>query len=232
MKLGAEPKKVVILVALVALAAYIFLSNSGSTPPRQQQTAPVASPEPVTATPPGATPPGATPPNPRTRVSNAGRRVSQTFRPTLRPYAADERPDPTEVDPTLRLDVLAKLQELEVDGVERSLFDFSAPPAPERPEPKIIPKPVVEPDPEPPEPIERPKPPPPPIPLRFYGYISPASSTDRRAFFIEGEEIHVANEGDLISDRYKVDRIGVSSAEVTDTEHDNQQTLQLVPEMR
>jgi len=225
MKLGAEPKKVAVLVVLLAAAAYLFLSNSGTAPapPSAPATAP-AQGEPVVAAAPSSAP--------EARVSSSVRRSGQPFRPVLRPADPEDRPDPATVDPSLKLDVLARLQELEVDGVERSLFDFSAPPAPERPEPKIVPQPVVKPTPEPPKPVERPKPAPPPIPLRFYGYISDVSSTDRRAFFIDGEDIFVAGEGDLIDNRYKVVHIGVNSAEVEDTEHDNQQTIALVPEMR
>jgi len=225
MKLGAEPKKVAVLAVLTVVAAYVFLSN-GSTAPATAPASQAAPREVARETP--ASPSR----TPEVRVSNAGRPVAQPFRPSLRPLPSEDRPDPTTVDPTLRLDVLARLQELEVAGVHRSLFDFSAPPAPERPEPKIVPNPVEQPKPKPLPPTARPKPPPPPIPLRFFGYISPASSTDKRAFFIEGEEIFVAGEGDVIHQRYKVIRIGVNSAVIEDTENDNQQTIALVPEMR
>ena len=76
----------------------------------------------------------------------------------------------------------------------------------------------------PPAPV---KPPPPPINLKYYGFISPANSAIKRAFFLDGDEIFVAGEGDLIRKKYKVVRIGVNSAVVEDTEHQNQQTIAL-----
>ena len=74
------------------------------------------------------------------------------------------------------------------------------------------------------------KPPTPPIPLKFYGYVNNARGGTRRAFFLDGDEIFVAGENDLIRNRYKIIRIGVNSAVVEDTTDKHQQTLQLEPE--
>jgi len=71
------------------------------------------------------------------------------------------------------------------------------------------------------------KPPPPAIKLKFYGYISPVRSQRKRAFFLDGEDIFVAAEGELIRKRYKVVRIGVNSAVVEDVQHKHRQTLKL-----
>jgi hypothetical protein len=151
----------------------------------------------------------------------------------MKPKRPEDRPDPMHVDPTIRVDVLAKLQGVVVEGVHRSLFEFGQPPAP--PAPKLAVKPVI-PDPRqieqarqaaaaaavPPAP-----PPPPPIPLKFYGYVTPSSAGNKRAFFLEGEDIHVVNEGDLVKRRYKIIRIGLNSVVVEDTQFKNQQTLPL-----
>ena len=73
--------------------------------------------------------------------------------------------------------------------------------------------------------------PPAPIPLKFYGFINPLKSGTKRAFFLDGEDIIVASEGQLIKNRYKIVRIGVNSAVVEDTQaKNNQQTLPLVEE--
>jgi hypothetical protein len=129
---------------------------------------------------------------------------------------------------------LAKLQGIELDGVKRSLFDFSQPPAPKVPEPKILPEELAA--------IRKKqqeaaaklakkttsKPPPPPINLKFYGFISGVETARKRAFFLDGEDIFVAAEGDIIKKgRYKIVKIGVNSAVVEDTQHDHQQTLKL-----
>jgi hypothetical protein len=57
---------------------------------------------------------------------------------------------------------------------------------------------------------------------------------DKRAFFLDGEDIVIAGEGDMIKKRYKIVRIGVNSAVVEDTEfkgNNNQQTLPLEAEL-
>ena len=63
--------------------------------------------------------------------------------------------------------------------------------------------------------------------MKFYGYVTPSRTGAKRAFFLEGEDIHVVNEGDLIKRRYKIIRIGVNSVVVEDTQFKNQQTLPL-----
>jgi hypothetical protein len=229
MKLSAEPKKLGILIGLLVVAAYLFYSNSTSSE------APARS-----ASPPGAT--AATPDIPPREPRATGPRIARTatgrslqeFRPSLKPRKPEERPDPASVDPTLRLELLAKLQTVKLEGGMRSLFEFGqAPPPPKPPEPKILPKtakrfmgPMPPLPPTPVQPAD--KQPAPPIPLKFYGYVSPARAGARRAFFLEGDDIFVASEGELIKKRYKVIRIGVNSAIVEDVEHSNQQTLPLV----
>ncbi len=135
------------------------------------------------------------------------------------------------VDPTLRLDLLARVREVKVQGGQRSLFDFSQPPPPKTPDVKIVPGPPKPPQPKPEEAAAAPsnpsKPPPPPIPLKFYGYVSQRSQGPKRAFFLEGEDIHVAGEGELIKKRYRVVRISVNSVVVEDIQYSNQQTLPL-----
>jgi hypothetical protein len=80
-----------------------------------------------------------------------------------------------------------------------------------------------------------PKPVIPPIPLKYYGYVSEsravAPGAAKRAFFLDGEDIVVAGENDMIHNRFKIIRIGVNSAVVEDTTNKNQQTLPLVEEL-
>jgi hypothetical protein len=229
MKVGAEPKKVAVLAGLLAVAGYLYFSGAASEePPRQTPRAPAP------LAPPGTPPEIGRPkpvPRPETRAA-AGRE----FRPSLKRARPEDRPDPMTVDPTLRLDLLARLQTVQADRARRSLFDFSAPPPPplKTPEPKVVPKPAEDvanarDESKPAENETKPsKAPPPPIPLKFYGFISPARATDKRAFFLDGEDIFVAAEGELIRKRYKVVRIGTNSAVVEDTEHNHRQTLPLV----
>jgi hypothetical protein len=139
--------------------------------------------------------------------------------------------DISRVDPMLKLDLLAKVRQVSVEGGSRSLFEFYTPPPP--PPPKVAaikpasPKTDLRPT-EPPKPP--PPPPPPPIPLKFYGYSGALRSTVRRAFFLDGEDIVQAGENETIRNRYKILRIGVNSAIVEDTVSKNQQTLPMADE--
>jgi hypothetical protein len=155
----------------------------------------------------------------------------------VRPKRGEERADPVTIDPTLRLDLLAKLQEVKVEGQRRSIFDFSQP-EPPKPDPKQAaasktpaPSPLVKPEDDKPaetaKAAEPEKPKAPPIPLKFYGYLSRTNVPAKRAFFMDGEEIHVVSEGDIVKKRYKIVRIGVNSVVVEDTQFDQQQTLPL-----
>jgi len=73
----------------------------------------------------------------------------------------------------------------------------------------------------------------PPVPLKFYGFVNQTKAGVKRAFFLDGDDIIVASEGQLIKNRYKIVRIGINSAVVEDTQfkNDSQQTLPLVEEV-
>ena len=156
------------------------------------------------------------------------------FRPTLK---LKEGIDVSKIDPSLHLELLAKVKTVAMTGGSRSLFEFAPPPAPPPPDvPKIHPR-VGPLTPPPPSRVDAavvppPTPPPPPIPLKFYGYSGTArSSGPRSAFFLDGDEIVIAKESDTVRNRYKIVRIGVNSAVVEDTANKNQQTLPLVEEL-
>ena len=88
--------------------------------------------------------------------------------------------------------------------------------------------------PQPPPPVVVPADPKaPPIPLKFYGFVNKSKVGDKRAFFLDGDDIVIAAEGDMIKKRYKIVRIGVNSAVVEDTQFksNNQQTLPLEAEL-
>jgi hypothetical protein len=76
-----------------------------------------------------------------------------------------------------------------------------------------------------------PKTTPPPIPLKFYGYANRLSGPARQAFFLDGEDIQIKAENDVIRGKYKIIRIGINSAVVEDLQSHDQQTLPLVAEL-
>ncbi|MBL8294678.1 MAG: hypothetical protein JNN08_22730 [Bryobacterales bacterium] len=242
MKVGAEPKKVAILGVLGVAAVYLFYSNiiapSSDIPPQARRPAGKAASTGALAIAQQA----ATPAPTRTGQPPRRRSTRDTVRewtPTLKPRRPEDRPDPTKVDPTLRLDLLAKLQTVTyTGGGERSLFDFSAAPPPKVPDIKILPKKGAPGQPgapgaesaktaaEAPTAVAPVKPKAPPVPLKFYGFIS--NRDGRRGFFINGDEIFAVSEGQVVQSRYKIVRIGLNSAVISDTQFEgHQQTVPL-----
>lgn len=226
---GAEPKKLMFLGVVVIVGIWAWLSNRTPSDP---------TPSPRTGVPTSTSPSvergAASRPNARSsrRMPRGQPGTLQEFRPSLKRKNGEEI-DRSNIDPTLKLDLLEKLQNVKVEGGTRSLFEASSAPAEiaklVKEPPKVIPK-MVGPMPAPTsaKPVETP---PPPIPLKFYGFISPMKTGNKRAFFLDGEDIIVATEGQLIKNRYKIVRIGVNSAVVEDTQvKNNQQTLPLVEE--
>jgi len=228
MKLGGENKKAVyalgVLGVILAIALYSnFSSDSGAsyTPARS-----AAAPPPVIGNP-------DTDANVPPRVPGA-RESSGEFRPVLHSKRKEDQIDPMRVDPSLRLDLLAKIQDEKPPAAQRNLFQIgAAPPKPVQlkgPEPKITlahvmgPTPLPEP-PKPPGPM--PAPPPPPINVKYYGYASPSNSNHRRGFFMDGDDILIKAEGDTLKGHYKVVRLGATSVVVEDTDSKRQQTLQM-----
>jgi hypothetical protein len=232
MNLGAEPKKTVFLGGLVLIGGYVFYTNVISTPDAQpRKTAPQAQ-APAAPVAPGR---GPAPPNIRRTKTAARGAASQDFKPTLK-LRPEDRPNYATVDPTLRLDLLAKVQAVTLEGGKRSLFQFGAPPPPKPVEVAAI-HPAQRrygPDPPPkplPPAVPPAAPPPPPITLKFYGFAKPKPDGQKRAFFMDGDEIFVAAEGELVKKRYRVVQIDVNSVIMEDTEYkNNRQTLVLQQE--
>jgi hypothetical protein len=224
---GAEPKKVALLGAIVVIAIVVFLYNRNSSG-GPESTAPVASRAPVGA--PYAS--AAAPERSSFRVAQGNSSGTREFRPSLK----IKNIDPSSIDPTLHLNLLARLKTVNADAGTRSLFEIAAaPPAQineKEPAKILIAKHFVGPEPpKPPPPVVEPKAP--PIPLKFYGFIDKTKVGDKRAFFLDGEDIVIAAEGEMVKKRYKIIRIGVNSAVVEDTQFktNNQQTLPLVAEL-
>jgi hypothetical protein len=227
MNLGAEPKKVAILGGLLAVAAITYYLNTSSDAPAPASTPRATAVQPANPVPP---PPTAHPKQPeRTR---ANRSVGQDWQPRLGPKNPEDRPDPATIDPTLRLDLLAKVQTVEAGPAGRNLFVFGAAPPP----PAVLPH--VDPirmgpknqatQPVPTGPVQPPPPPPaPPITLKYYGYKITRADGHKAAFLLDGEDILVAGENDTLKHRYKVVKIGVNSITIEDTQFKSTQTLPL-----
>ncbi|MDP8979230.1 MAG: hypothetical protein M3O35_01420, partial [Acidobacteriota bacterium] len=217
---GAEPKKIGALVALVLAALYLYFSSGSSS-----STSSVPQQSPITAPPaPNIQRPVARPVTRLRPGQSDSPRMQLEYRPSLKPKNLDR----ANIDPRLHTDLLQKLRAVTADGAgSRSLFDFSAAPKTEsvkidKEPPKVaIVRPFVGPK-QPPPPPPPPGPPSaPPIPLKFYGFVNRSRAGVKSAFFLDGEDIIVAAEGDLIKKRYKIVSIGLNSAVVEDTQFKN-----------
>jgi hypothetical protein len=232
MKFGAINKRTAILLSVLGvLGLYAiydnFLSGPSSTP------APSDAGRTAVLAPPAILEPGASPgPASGSRVpsSNRGGR-SDEFHPAVHPKRVEDRINPMEVDPTLRLDLLAKLQNVPSAGGGRNLFAMGQPPVQaaklNNPEPVVRPQAPAGPPPPPAPPVNQGPPPPPPINLKYYGLVTTRDNGVKTAFFQDGDDILLAPEGATLKGRYKVIRIGANSVVMEDVQSKRQQTLPL-----
>jgi len=238
MKLGAEPKKVGIFVALIAVAGIVYWINSSSEGPPASATARPA------ADAAGAAAGMSAPPADDAFGKTAKKRVVSGHGGLTDwgPHPPDTV-DAGKVDPTLRLDLLAKVQAIDVEGGVRNLFQFcldcaqkEAAAAALKAQAEVpavskifVNEKEVKPGaPDPPKPsLPQPTgpPPTPPINLKYYGYSTKYSDGEKKAFFLDGDDVIVAAEGEIIKKQYKVVRIGVNSVQMEDTASKSTQTL-------
>jgi hypothetical protein len=238
MKLGMENRKKVGFLALLGLVAvYLLYTNvfspqvpegAGGSPaaPESARTSEPALPGPEGA--PGQNTPRTDAPRAPDSNRNASRGHNEEFHPVLHSKRPEDRIDPMTIDPILRLELLTKVQGVELAGGSRNLFQYGPPPVKDAlkgPEPKVVPQPVA--------PVlkaddaAKPVAPPPPINLKYYGFSTARSNGKKMAFFLDGDVISVAAEGETVMKRYRVVRIGVNSVLMEDTESKRQQSLPL-----
>jgi len=169
------------------------------------------------------------------RAPSISRAHTEEFHPPLHSKRPEDQIDPRTYDPTLKLDLLKRVQAVEPAGGTRNLFQVGPPPPKPaellaKAETKVfVPIGPVK----PPDKAAAVTPPPPPvlpITLKYYG-ISMVRTTGRKtACFMDGDDILTAAEGDTLKRRYKVVRINPNSVVMEDTESKRQQTLPLAEE--
>ena len=227
MKTGAENKKQVVALAVFgALAAYLVYSNFFSGP--SVPSAPVPVPGAVRSAASIQREGAATP---RKAVLRAR---TEDWHPVFLAKRPEDRLDPSSVDPTLRLDLLAKLQAVPAAGAGRNLFSMSAEPPklPDHKEPiiQVAGKRTMGPPPIPPPPGPPGPPPLPPITFKYYGIATVRADGTQAAFFLQGEDILIKSVGDTVAGGYKLVRINQNSAVVEDVKSKRQQTVPLAEE--
>ncbi len=215
-RVGIDPK--ILAGGLIALAVGLFWYNlrseGGSAPP-------VARPH-------GAATPAA---NLNRRTAVTRRQVRTNDRGTLRLRPVD--PTSGKVDPTLRLDLLARVQAVPAVDNMRNLFEIGPTPQEAAEQMKAIKGPTIVPAPLPPAvttnaaaanaALD--------IPLKYYGFAQPAAKGEQnRGFFLEGDNVLVATEGEVLAQRYLVVELTPDRARLEDTQVKQGQTLALVAE--
>jgi hypothetical protein len=213
-RLGIDPK--ILLGAFFALALALYWFNSradeeGHTPAGTQHSQGSAAPA-------------------ASRARAAARSRSQNDRGTLRLRPVEgARGD---IDPTLRLDLLERVRAVRPETGVRNLFEGGAALAQNLPPiPKTSPM------------IPRALPTGPNamtpanlnltlhLPFKYYGFARPSSKDDaNRGFFMEGDNILVAAEGDMLERRYLIVALTPNSAKVEDTQLKQGQDLAVTPE--
>ena len=213
-RVNADPK--ILVGALIALAALLYWFNSrgdeeGGNSSGVQRAA-------------GNAAPGTN--RPRTATRSRAQNERGTLR--LRPVEGGRG----DIDPTLRLDLLEKVRAVRPETGSRNLFEDGPVAAQNLPAiPKMapmIPKPVT------PAPTAMPatnlnltvR-----IPFKYYGFARPSAKGDaNRGFFMEGDNIFVAAEGDVLERRYLIVALTPNIAKVEDTQLKQGQDLPVTPE--
>jgi hypothetical protein len=190
-KLGFENKKqltwlVVLAVIALIVCAYELIPLMGggsSSPDSSAQAASLVVPRPAAAS------------------TKSGAKLAK----------AGKKPAGENLDPTLRLDLLAMSEKTQYEGSGRNIFVSQR-------EEVEIPKVVAQANTDTaaaPQYVPPKVQPPPPIPLKFYGFAS-SPGEPKKIFLKNGDDVFVAGEGEIVDRRYKVIRISATSVEIQD----------------
>ena len=230
MKVGAEDKKKLALAIGLSLIAagtvYVqfFSGEAAPTPPIPRPAPPATAQQPRAQAARQQQAPRPASRRPRTAVRGG------EFEPVWRNFAEEEGFDPIEADPTLRTDLLAAVRNVDFNGVDRNIFEFG-PLRPATPPPSAedagraqrLQQAFAD--------ANRPSAPPPPskpamprLDWKYFGYAA-APETSRRAFLLDGDDVLIAAEGDVLRNRYEVKRIGLTAIVIQDLEFDEEQSL-------
>ena len=143
--------------------------------------------------------------------SSAQAAAPTATRVVARPGIKGRKVRPENLDPTLRLDLLASAEQTQYQGNGRNIFVSQAE--------VVIPPPIAPGSPDAQKPAGYPGPPvippPPQIPLKFFGFASKVGEP-KKVFLTQDDEVFVAGEGEIVNRRYKVVRISPTSVEMQD----------------
>ncbi len=185
------------LIALAVLGGIALLSMVYNFWPSSSTEAVTANPQATTA---------AAPAKPATRRTASGKIV-----PIVEPR----------LDPTLDLNLLAQSEDIKYGGNGRNIFVAGSLPTIEKPKrPGVTDHAQAEIH------MPPPNPPPPPINLKFFGFANKPGEA-KRVFLVQGEDVFIAGEGDIVDRRYRVLHISPTAVEMEDVLNNNRQSIPL-----
>lgn len=215
-RIGVDPK--ILVGGLIAFAVLLFWYNSRG----EDETGGAA----TGANRSVATPTATVPLRPRIPVRRGIATAGDRNTLRLRPVDATRG----DVDPTLRLDLLDRLQSVKPEESGRNLFEVGPPPMSAEDKariehaPQLPPKPVT-----PPAPVVT-GPPPLNIPLQYYGFVKDGEKGEsRRGLFLDGDNVLVASEGEVLKQHYLVVELTATGARIEDVQLKQGKTLPVVP---
>ncbi len=134
-----------------------------------------------------------------------------------------------QLDPTLHTEAMLATESLVYRGSGRNIFAAGAEAAAVKAiavvQPKFPPRPNLTPVSQ--QVVNQGPPPPPPINLKFFGTATAANGS-RRAFLLNGDDVFLASQGDVVQRKYRVVSIALNSILVEDIPNNNKQTLPLL----
>lgn len=158
-----------------------------------------------------------------TSAPTSAQTTSTTAKPATRRLASGKVVPVAEprLDPTLDLSLLSQSEEIKYEGNGRNIFVAGSVAKIERPRKPGVTDQVARGIQAPPMP-----PPPPPITLKFFGFANKPGET-KKVFLVQGEDIFIAAEGDIVDRRYRVLHISPTTVDVEDVINNNRQSLPL-----
>ncbi|MGB6483931.1 MAG: hypothetical protein WBE86_10645 [Candidatus Acidiferrales bacterium] len=136
-------------------------------------------------------------------------------------HADDGEFEPLNVpDPSLRLDLLERIQKEEYNGQHRNIF--SEEPLPPPPEVLAAQRAAQQ------GPVAPPPPPPVTVPATFYGIVTdPATGNRRACFSASNDNIYILAEGGTLLNQFRVVKIGNNTVEMQEISSGRSTTLTL-----
>jgi len=228
MKSGAENRKKTILAGVgvaVGLCAIILIYNELFGGPPNPAAVQIAASNATSSSASNSAPVTAAKGASSTQASAAG--AGQAAAPGV--AAKKMASTSSSLDPTLDESAMLRTESLVYTGTGRNIFSLVyVPPSPKIPDNVPSPRGPVQPTGPPPPPPPPPTCPPtcPPINLKFFGTAVRSNGT-RQAFLLQGEDVYLASQGDIVARKYKIVSISANSIQVEDLTNTYTQTLPL-----